>query len=548
MKLATLKDGSRDGMLAVVSRDLKTAHLADGIAPTLQRALDDWPFIGPQLEELSLALNAGRAKRPFDFVPANCMAPLPRAFQWIDGSTYAQHVELLMRARGAKLPDNLWREPRMYQGGSDDFLGPCDDAPFEEEHWDIDFEPELAVVLGDTPMHVRRDEALEHVRLILLANDWSLRAMGGAEMGRGFGFLQSKPATAFAPLAVTPDELGEAWRDGLAHLTVSVAWNGTAFTTVQSGAGTKFGFAELIAHAGRTRSLRAGSIIGSGTVSGPGGVGCIAEKRAAEALEAKEARETAARTAPAPSDAEADAAAAPVDAAGDPPTPVTTGPRTEFLRFGDRVRIEALDSHGHSMFGALDQQVVAYKRRRPVQVAAAAPLLATGGALAEAAGQEAAAGPGAESDAVAPAIDLDAGMPADGPVDALADAAIVMEANEPVAAEGAGADAVQVADEALPEAMAATDSGVHDEAGGPAETLAEAVPVPEGAEAAEAAAADDAATGESGPVATPTASDAALSGSPVEASPEEPVEPAADTSHKTDVPEDGAAPGAAHST
>ena len=334
MKLATLKDGSRDGMLAVVSRDQKTAHLADGIAPTLQRALDDWPFIAPQLEDLALRLNSARARRPFEFVPANCMAPLPRAHQWIDGSVYEQHVELLTRAASGKLPDNLWREPMMYQGGSDDFLGPCDPAVFAEEHWGIDFEPELGVILGDTPMQVRKDDALDQVRLLVLINDWSLRNLIAAEIGKSFGFLQSKPATGFAPLAVTPDEIGASWAGGLAHLGVAVDWNGVRFMTANAGVGTRFSFTELIVHAARTRNLRAGTIIGSGTVSSGGNVGCVAELRAREAL----------------------------DAADDKGRPGRA--RTEFMKFGDRVRIEAFDGAGSSVFGAIDQEVASLRKRR----------------------------------------------------------------------------------------------------------------------------------------------------------------------------------------
>jgi len=338
MKLATLKDGSRDGMLAVVSRDRKTAHLADGIAPTLQRALDDWGFIAPQLEDLSLALNSGRAKRPFEFVPANCMAPLPRATQWADGSVYEQHVELLTRAIHGKLPDNLWREPMMYQGGSDDFLGPCDAPVFAEEHWGIDFEPELGVVLGDTPMQVKKEDALEHVRLLVLINDWSLRNLIAPELAKGFGFFHSKPATAFAPLAVTPDELGDAWQDGLARLGVAVDWNGVRFMSANAGTGTRFSFTDLIVHAAKTRNLRAGTIIGSGTVSSEGNVGCIAELRARESLE---------------------------EGAGGKP-------RTAYMKFDDRVRIDAFDTHGASMFGAIDQQVASLRRRRAASAAAEA--------------------------------------------------------------------------------------------------------------------------------------------------------------------------------
>jgi fumarylacetoacetate (FAA) hydrolase len=334
MKLATLKDGSRDGLLAVVARDLTTAHIADGIAPTLQRALDDWAFIGPQLEELSLALAQGRARRAFAFDPAQCMAPLPRAHQWADGSVYEQHVELLTRMVRGKLPDNLWREPMMYQGGSDDFLGACEPAVFAEEHWGIDFEPEVGVVLGDVPMQTHRDDALEHVRLIVLINDWSLRNLIPAELAKSFGFYQSKPASAFAPCAVTPDELGEAWRDGLAHLSVSSSWNGVGFSTVDAGIGARFNFADLIAHAAKTRRLAAGTIIGSGTIANGGHAGCIAELRAQEAMQAADERGKPGR------------------------------PRTDYMKFDDRVRIEAKDANGASVFGAIDQAVASLRRRR----------------------------------------------------------------------------------------------------------------------------------------------------------------------------------------
>lgn len=335
MKLATLKDGSRDGLLMVVSRDLKTAHIADGIAPTLQRALDDWAFIAPQLEELSLSLSQGRAKRAFAFDPAQCMAPLPRATQWADGSVYEQHVELLTRMVRGKLPDNLWREPMMYQGGSDDFLGPCDPAVFAEEHWGIDFEPELGVILGDTPMQTHRDDALDHVRLLVLINDWSLRNLIPAELAKSFGFYQSKPATAFGPCAVTPDELGEAWRDGQAFVDVVSTWNGVEFCRVAAGVGTRFSFADLIAHAARTRRLGAGAIIGSGTIANGGRPGCIAELRAQEAMEGAEER------------------------GGKPGKP-----RTAYMKFDDRVRIDATDASGASVFGAVDQAVASLRRRR----------------------------------------------------------------------------------------------------------------------------------------------------------------------------------------
>jgi fumarylacetoacetate (FAA) hydrolase len=328
MKLATLKDGSRDGQLAVVSRDLSSAHFADGIAPTLQRALDDWNFIAPQLEDLCQTLNLGKAKHAFAFDARRCMAPLPRAFQWLDGSVYANHFELLTRARGAQLPSGYLSEPTMYQGGSDDFLGPCDDATFGSEDWGIDFEAEIAVVVDDVPMGANAAQAAARIRLLMLANDWSLRTLIPDELAKGFGFVQGKPATAFAPVAVTPDEFGQDWRDGLVHRPVLVHWNGRKVGEADAGTDALFGFGQLVAHAAHTRNLRAGSIVGAGTVSNRDparGWSCIAEARAREAIEHGEAR-------------------------------------TAFMGFGDRVRIEMLDRAGMSVFGAIDQQIV--KRAR----------------------------------------------------------------------------------------------------------------------------------------------------------------------------------------
>ena len=218
MKLATLKDGTRDGQLAVVARDLKSAVLADGIAPTLQRALDDWNFIAPQLEQLYSDLNDERARHAFEFDPKRCMAPLPRAFQWADGSAYVNHVELVRRARNAEMPESFWHDPLMYQGGSDDFLGPTDDIVLGSAEWGIDFEGEVAVITGDVPMQSAPEAAAQQIRLLMLVNDVSLRNLIPAELAKGFGFLQSKPATAFSPVAVTPDELGGAWQDGKVHL------------------------------------------------------------------------------------------------------------------------------------------------------------------------------------------------------------------------------------------------------------------------------------------------------------------------------------------
>jgi fumarylacetoacetate (FAA) hydrolase len=328
MKLATLKDGSRDGQLAVVSRDLSTAHFATGIAPTLQRALDDWTFVAPQLEDLYHTLQSGKTRHAFPFEPQRCMAPLPRAYQWADGSSYVNHVELVRRARKAELPESFWHDPLMYQGGSDDFLGPTDDAPFASEDWGIDFEAEVAVVTGDVPMQSAPAECADQIRLLLLVNDWSLRNLIPAELAKGFGFFQGKPATAFGPVAVTPDELGGAWRDGKVHLPMLCDWNGARVGQADAGVDMVFDFAQLIAHAVKTRNARAGTIVGSGTVSNKDpakGYSCIAEVRAFEMIEHGE-------------------------------------PRTGFMSFGDRIRIEMLDANGQSVFGAIEQRVVAYGR------------------------------------------------------------------------------------------------------------------------------------------------------------------------------------------
>ena len=325
MKLATLKDGSRDGQLAVVARDLSCAHHAAGIAGTMQRLLDDWNFLSPQLEDLYAALNDGKARHAFAFDPRQCMAPLPRAYQWVDGSAYLNHVERVRRARGAEMPASFHDDPLMYQGGSDDFLGATDDAVFASADWGIDFESELAVVTGDIAIGTSPDGALEGVRLLMLVNDWSLRELIPAELAKGFGFLQGKPATAFGPVAVTPDELGEAWQGGRVHLAVESRWNGRRVGLTEAGPEMSFHFGRLIAHVAKTRRLRAGSIVGSGTVSnrdGSHGVSCIAELRAIETLQG-----------------------------GAPSTP--------FMQFGDTIRIEMLGRDGLSVFGAIDQRVVA---------------------------------------------------------------------------------------------------------------------------------------------------------------------------------------------
>ncbi|MBC7942642.1 MAG: fumarylacetoacetate hydrolase family protein [Chitinophagaceae bacterium] len=323
MKLATLKDGSRDGQLVVVARDLASAHVASHVAGTLQGLLDDWNFISPQLEDLYATLNSGKARHAFAFDPRQCMAPLPRAFQWVDGSAYPSHVERLRQAHGAEKPASLHQDPLMYQGGSDDFLGPCDDARFASADWGIDFEAELAVVTGDVPSGADAGAALDGVRLLMLVNDWTLRDLVAAELGKGFGLLQSKPATAFGPVAVTPDELGDAWRGGRVHLALESRLNGQRVGLCEAGPEMSFHFGQLIGHAARTRRLRAGSIVGSGTVSNDDpsrGVGCIAERRAIESIE-------------------------------------QGAPQTAFMQHGDSIRIEVLGSDGNSVFGAIDQRV-----------------------------------------------------------------------------------------------------------------------------------------------------------------------------------------------
>jgi fumarylacetoacetate (FAA) hydrolase len=330
MKLATLKDGTRDGQLAIVARDLKTAQLADGIAPTLQAALDDWSFIAPQLEDIYEALNQGKAQRAFEFDAKKCMAPLPRAYQWADGSAYVNHVELVRKARNAEMPETFWHDPLMYQGGSDDFIGPCDDILLASEEWGIDFESEVAVITDDVPMGVSVEAAAGHIRLLMLVNDVSLRNLIPAELAKGFGFFQSKPASSFSPVAVTPDELGAAWKGGKVHLPLRSTWNGKLVGQPDAGVDMVFSFPQLIAHLAKTRNARAGAIIGSGTVSNKDaskGYSCIAEKRCLETIAKGEAK-------------------------------------TSFMQFGDTIRIEMQDASGKSIFGAIDQTVQQQKKSR----------------------------------------------------------------------------------------------------------------------------------------------------------------------------------------
>jgi fumarylacetoacetate (FAA) hydrolase len=325
VKLATLRRGGRDGRLVVVNRDLTHCQLVPGIAPTLQAALDDWDVAAPKLAERAAALEHSSSHPDvMAFDPAQCAAPLPRAYHWVDGSAYVNHVELVRKARGAEMPASFWTDPLVYQGGSDDLLGARDEAPFSDASWGIDLEAEVAVVTDDVPMGTSPIDAGAHVKLLMLVNDWSLRGLIPGELAKGFGFYQSKPATAFSPVAVTPDELGDAWRDSKVHLPLVSRINGREFGRPDAGTDMTFSFAQLIAHVTKTRRLGAGAIVGSGTVSNydrSRGASCLAEKRTLEQLE-------------------------------------HGSPRTPFLQFGDRVSIEMLDSAGRSIFGALDNQVV----------------------------------------------------------------------------------------------------------------------------------------------------------------------------------------------
>ncbi len=323
MKLATYKDGSRDGQLVVVSRDLSVAHYATGIANKMQQVLDDWNFMSPQLQDLYETLNNGKARHAFPFDPSQCMAPLPRAYQWADGSAFINHVELVRKARNSEVPETFYTDPLMYQGGSDDFIGPRDDVVVASEAFGIDFEAEIAVITADVGMGVTPEQALDGIRLVMLANDVSLRNLIPAELAKGFGFFQSKPATAFSPVAVTLDELGGAWQGGRLHMTLQSTWNGRKVGMCEAGPEMTFHFGQLIAHLCKTRNVRAGSVIGSGTVSNKDwthGYSCIAEKRAIETIE-------------------------------------SGAPITGFMKFGDTIRIEAKAKDGQSVFGAIEQKV-----------------------------------------------------------------------------------------------------------------------------------------------------------------------------------------------
>lgn len=327
MKLASLKlTGSRDGELCVVNKRLTHAQRVPHIAKTLQQALDDWQQIEPQLQQVYTELNEGNLTKAFAFEPQHCASPLPRAYQWADGSAYVNHVELVRKARGAELPESFWTDPLMYQGGSDAFIGPCDPIVVTDEAYGIDFEAEVAVITDDVPMAIGAEEAVAHIRLFMLVNDVSLRHLIPHELSKGFGFFQSKPASSFSPVAVTPDELGDVWDNQRVHLPLLSFYNHQLFGQPNAGNDMTFSFPQLIAHAAKTRVLSAGSIIGSGTVSNldrSKGSSCIAEQRMLEILESGTAQ-------------------------------------TPFMHFGDRIRIEMLDNQGNTIFGAIDQQV---KRR-----------------------------------------------------------------------------------------------------------------------------------------------------------------------------------------
>jgi fumarylacetoacetate (FAA) hydrolase len=324
MKLASRKAGGRDGQLVVVDRALTRFAAVPDIAPTLQSALDSWNEAEPLLRAVAAAVESGKHPdtRPFD--PRDCAAPLPRAYHWADGSAYVNHIELVRKARGADMPDSFWKEPLIYQGGSDDLLGACDAARFVAEEHGIDLEAEVGIITDDVPMGTPRESVAPHIKLVVLINDWTLRNLVPAELAKGFGFYQSKPATGFSPVAITPDELGDAWRDGKVHLPLASYINGTLLGRPNAGVDMTFDFHQIVAHAARTRRLGAGTLVGSGTVSNldrTTGSSCLAERRALELIE-------------------------------------HGAPRTPFLSFGDRVRIEMLDASATSLFGAIDQAVM----------------------------------------------------------------------------------------------------------------------------------------------------------------------------------------------
>ncbi|MDO6706090.1 fumarylacetoacetate hydrolase family protein [Photobacterium sp. 1_MG-2023] len=328
MKLASLNHG-RDGQLIIVSRDLTQAVHAHDIAPTLQFALDNWDQVETDLQHLYRNLNDGIANDVFPFNPALCASPLPRAYQWADGSAYVNHVELVRKARGAEMPESFWTDPLMYQGMSDGFLGPRQPIEMADESWGIDFEGEIAVITNDVPMGTRTEEVHGHIKLLMLVNDVSLRNLIPAELSKGFGFFQSKPASAFSPVAVTPDELGSSWHDYKVHHRLTVHLNKELFGEPNAGVDMTFNFAELVQHVAKSRHVSAGTIIGSGTVSNidrSSGSCCLAERRMLEIIDQGQAV-------------------------------------TPFMKFGDTVKIEMFDDQGDSIFGAIEQTVVKYEHQ-----------------------------------------------------------------------------------------------------------------------------------------------------------------------------------------
>lgn len=327
MKLASYNNGRRDGQLMLVSRDLTKTVAVPAIAHTMQQLLDGWDLVKPQLQELYDALNEGMLDNAQAFDEAKCLSPLPRAYQWADGSAYVNHVELVRKARGAEMPETFWTDPLFYQGGSDSFIAPKADIPLASEDWGIDFESEIAIITDDVPMGVSSDNAAKHIKLLMLVNDVSLRNLIPGELAKGFGFFQSKPSSSFSPVAVTPDELGARWEDSKVHLPLITHLNGELFGRPNAGVDMTFNFSQLVSHVAKTRPLGAGAIIGSGTISNydrSAGSSCLAEKRMLEVI-----------------------------AEGKATTP--------FMRFGDTVRIEMLDENNVTIFGSIDQKVVEYK-------------------------------------------------------------------------------------------------------------------------------------------------------------------------------------------
>ncbi|WOT06371.1 fumarylacetoacetate hydrolase family protein [Shewanella youngdeokensis] len=327
MKIASYDNGRRDGQLMLVSRDLTKAVAVPAIAHTMQQLLDAWGLLNPQLVELYDALNQGLMDNAIEFDEAKCLSPLPRAYQWADGSAYVNHVELVRKARGAEMPATFWTDPLVYQGGSDCFIAPKADIPLASEAWGIDFESEIAIITDDVPMGVSPENATQHIKLLMLVNDVSLRNLIPGELGKGFGFFQAKPSSSFSPVAVTPDELNNKWQDSKVHLPLITHLNDVLFGRPNAGVDMTFNFSQLVSHVAKTRPLGAGAIIGSGTISNydrSAGSSCLAETRMLETI-----------------------------ADGKPSTP--------FMGFGDRVRIEMLDDNDQSIFGAIDQQVVEYR-------------------------------------------------------------------------------------------------------------------------------------------------------------------------------------------